>query len=290
MISHYAAPHLWIPRKIRRSLYRLWHRQKYPWEKDSVLLASIRKSGTNYFRLIFANYINLVNGGDRSRVSYAQMQERYPWVRTEYLNGLSTYDVSRQPLAPNGYRDFLYQHDHQMIGYFEGPTFFLVRNPLDQIVSLYYFASARKSCTRAPISEYVERLSHKFAKTYCCYRRHANSNHRAKLMHYENLFLAPFASSMDAFLHVFPSVNVEFVQLACQFANIRETRREEDVSGPVHGSADFVGRLAREGTVGQWHRDLTDQDVAKCWSILRTYDVSSSEFVLDGCAYYRNAD
>jgi len=134
--------------------YEEYGRRSQIIEKKSIVLDTIRKSGTNYLRSLIANFLAIHFENRCTRVSYDVMHnELFPNIRDFVLfpekydkQGVRTgyvYPAVDHVIRKSGYSDFLYGHDN-----FEYYThscaskiIHLYRNPLDMAVSYYYFSS-----------------------------------------------------------------------------------------------------------------------------------------------------
>jgi hypothetical protein len=67
-------------------------------EKDSIVLDSIRKSGTNYLRINVSNYLHLLYSESEERISYSDMKEMFPNQRDFVLfsEKYTEFDVHKE--------------------------------------------------------------------------------------------------------------------------------------------------------------------------------------------------
>ena len=130
-----------LPRPIKRGVkaayyYARWWRH----EKDIIVLSSIQKSGTNYFRRMMANYLMILYQGREEPVTYDEFHnEIFPNIRNAYLEEGKAYRSPHPVMRHTPYTDFVYGHKTTFLEYCRGPVVFLYRNPLDNIVSMYFF-------------------------------------------------------------------------------------------------------------------------------------------------------
>ena len=137
-----------------------------------LVLNSIPKSGTNYFRIFLANYLSLLSDPEmKQNVTYAQTSELFPNLTDDYIKGIQ---VPPNPLVNSvtAYKDFVYSHrvvSPKRCKPYRSFAIYLYRNPLDVMVSRYYYKVAhrpfQKSSIRNPpdmAKEYIQQYINRY--------------------------------------------------------------------------------------------------------------------------------
>jgi hypothetical protein len=268
------------------------HRTMKPWVRfqlarcrlrpaDVGLLAGIPKSGNTYMRFLLANYRALCREPGHAPLSYVEM--------SEILGGLLGPDGCRPDfrdkgtdLSPLGVKRFYYTHRDYVPAFTGWRIVHLFRNPLDHLVSLFFykFANRRTGAARRWLA-----LGHQgprdllfmldsYFQIYVSFRRDD-----VLRICYEDLYEQPEArlSEVLGWLGV-EDVDPEALARAVGSSSQQVMRTLEDRDGPIHSPPGFAGRFVRDGTIGQHRAHFGPAD----WSVLeRTaarYGVSLLEF------------
>ena len=238
----------------RTPLMNLYYGVKYSRiESDFIVLATIKKSGTNYFRLLFANYINAMYG-DGEPVNYKRMVGMFPNERTIYLEDPNSYQAPTELIQQLGYRDFVYQHGTVLLRPFSGPTILLYRNPLDQLVSKYFYAYAYRPDREHSISHPRDLIDREIPHFCWIYRtmKELSQQKNKILITYEDLVTEP-KRTLSVVLNAFDFPFEEAVlESAVRNSSASNIRREEIKDGPIHAPSTFTGSFVRSGAIGQW--------------------------------------
>lgn len=182
--------------------------------RKSIVLSSMPKSGTNYLRLILANYFYNFLRQERSfkKIEYDLMhKELFPNVRKDIFNGKSKYQKPKITLEftkKTVYKDFMYDHgcllDSPKISIWftslfniifkPKKTIFLYRNPYDTLISKFYFFHKNRigrendyRHARELISDFIPKYSIRYRQMKSASKM--NENHL--LISYEDLKIDP---------------------------------------------------------------------------------------------------
>jgi hypothetical protein len=269
--------------------------------RNSVVLRSMRKSGTNYLRLLVTNYVCNIEGFTQgtyafSRVSYHEMHNTvFPNVRNYVFEGKKPYvspALDRAPVFAKQYADFMYDHggfaDHY--GFLQPKKLILIyRNPFDTIISTFFFKWKNRNEKQDEFShprEVIDQVLPSFIKTYKWMRAvHARYNNaQVMLVSYEQLFLQPHSTLIGILEFLGLPVYPELVFLSAQASSIDETRKEEEKSGAALRNPQqqgLTGSFARSGKVGQWMEFFTPEDFLKIQQQLASNGIDYREFWLE---------
>ena len=86
-------------------------------DNNYIILITIPKSGTNYFRLLFTNYLHCLYVQDNIPIGYSEMHnEIFPnrWDKVA-RNKHYKLNAPNEIIKRTGYNDFLYSHEFPYI-------------------------------------------------------------------------------------------------------------------------------------------------------------------------------
>ena len=110
-------------------------------DNNYIILITIQKSGTHYFRLLLTNYLHCLYVQDNIPIGFSEMtNEIFPndWHKM-VLNKHYKLNAPNEIIKRTGYNDFQYSHEFPYIEFIRNSKIiFLYRNPLDFIVSFYF--------------------------------------------------------------------------------------------------------------------------------------------------------
>lgn len=236
--------------RAERAWFRLRLRGHGLRPSDIGLLAGIRKSGNTYLRFLLGNYAALRDDPGRGPLSYpeltARLGETLGWREV-------TPPLSRdQGLGALGIKRFYYTH-HAYTRVYEGLKVVSVyRNPLDYLVSFYFYKYAGRpglETAYAGPQALLFQLDHFFAE----YTSFVGTP--ALRVAYEDLYERP-AQQLRRVLEFFGAPEIDDALIAGAAAHSAQDviRAEEERSGPIHSPPGFKGRFVRDGSIGQHHR------------------------------------
>lgn len=252
-------------------------------EHGSLVLHSIRKSGTNYFRIWFANYVTQLLTPGGPPVSYHEMTRMFPNVRDYLLQGKPLGQPTRL-LCTFGYRDFMYGHQSEFLGASRAPIVHLYRNPLDVAVSGYFYFLRYRGDKRPLTAEtalHVLLNEVRYPKHYLALKE-LQDKHPSRVLRvpYEVMWRDPektFASVLEFF-----SIPLDSRALRKSIASssLDTVREEEARTGPIHTpeSSPFEGTFVRSGKVGQWQQHMSQQTVESVQKVLVERGLSMDDF------------
>lgn len=293
-----------MPSKIILLCKSIWHilinKELLIIHKNSIVLRSIPKSGTNYLRLILANYFSNLNGlkvGSKNfiEVDYDKMHfVLFPNIRNEVLTTKSQYIYPINNtlfLDKMGYSDFMYDHgcivDKYPLSFFFQPKkmILLYRNPLDILISRFYFFYKNRIGSentyehpRDLILQYIPQ----YAKVYSWMKKYSSNNPSAILVSYEELKLFPNKTIKKLLNHLQISIYPDLIDFSIQASSIKKVQAMEQKRGKaIHSTPVGIrGSFVRSGTIGEWEVFFNDDDISNIKNILNNYQIDINEFIL----------
>jgi hypothetical protein len=273
------ANHRWRRSYIRyRTVNRAWYRH----EAGSLFLHSMPKSGTNFLRLLTANYLALRFQGGTDRVTYSELSRRYPVAREHAMLKPDGWPSRTPPdeIRRAGYTDFIYGHATTLVHRSPAAAIWhLYRNPLDNAVSRYFYMLRYRGDDRELDADLALELLAKYPSRF-----HAGmvlEGQGGLRVSYEELWKHPAETFERALHHAKLPVDSDLIVSSVDRASIRRVREEEAKSGPIHAPEGFVGKFARSGEVGQWKEYFSQTDVARIADHLRAHGVELETFELE---------
>ncbi|MDO8302325.1 MAG: sulfotransferase domain-containing protein, partial [Sedimentisphaerales bacterium] len=186
---------------------------------------------------------------------------------------------SKGVLNKIGYESFFYRHGSYMIDRAVYPTIRLHRNPLDFIVSWFFYRyKSRDDKTYLEAKESVE-------STAAIYARHVGKwyaspkNNEHFTLHYEELVTAPFDTFIRVLTYLKAPIDESALRKAIDASSFDRVRANEVNNGAIHGA---VGQLhTRSGKIGEWKDHLDDKDVNLVQGILEKHGLLLDHFMTE---------
>lgn len=241
-----------------------------------IAICSIAKSGTTYFRLVLSNYLQIVYGDPDVRVTYQKMAgELFPnrilsSIRSDltYVAPADGHIIHRTP-----YRDVLWDHAWEYVHLLgrNSKTVHLYRNPLDALVSHYfYFWENRPPKERihteradAPISDaysFFPYMIDNYAAHFSRLRELAQARENVLRVSYESMMINPSIVFSATFDWLGLEISMSGIDEAIRRSSRSSVRKEEERSGrAIHAWEGFKGSFVRSGEVGEWQEHLSPE-------------------------------
>lgn len=263
-------------------LLRLRYMRKYYfYEKDSIIVSSIPKSGTHYILFLLANYLRIHFEGADAPVTPKMLDELFP-------NTLRNKPVAAhgQSLARKaGAADIIWGHHYKYLRVSSArKIIFLYRNPLDQIVSNYFYATRLKTMEQTDalygksMEDAVAILAHRYGRDYSFHKRNLLGR-QAMPLSYEILMQDKWNIAYTLLNWLGWPVNKAHLDTSLHFSDKRTIKALElKHSTPV---ANAKESFIRDGSCGGWKQHLNDAHVAAVVSILAGYGITMDEFITE---------
>ncbi len=254
---------------------------------DIIILATIPRSGTTFLRYILTNYLRLLQSPDAQPVTYEDMHRTlFPNRKTyrppvEYLPPSSVMDAV-------AYRDIYNTHKiHRCLAHSRAKVIFLYRNPLDNLVSRYYYKYKYRPEQHDAARSIDDIIAHELPQFISDYRRIkyvCKRNGHARAVAYEKLTTDPFGTAHDLLTWLGIRVDPALLQKAVDYSSFDQVRKEEQRVGPIGAPKGFRGYFTRSGKIGQWKHHFDRDQIAHISRQLKKSGISLDEFTLEAPA------
>lgn len=276
-----------LPENIVNIIKKYYYRCTYAkYESNSVVLQSIPKSGTNYFGLFMVNYLSKLSGNKENLVNkhYRELLKHEP-TREQYLVYDKKFDIKKKEvLKPYWFDYFHMTHTTAFFEFFEGRMVHLYRNPLDNLISRYFFTikyrKGRENSMNHP-REYIEEWVVDYARLYSTMKEFSRKNSNILRISYESLMVDPVNVFAICVKHCKLEVNYDALISSIKASSFKSVRKDEEQNGNIKYVEDYTGFFARSGKVGDWKNYLDEDDIKKVKELLLKYDISLDEFIID---------
>ena len=257
-----------------------------PSKRGSVILASYPKSGNTWFRLVIANAINELEGACEA-IDFKKLYEILPEDR--WVDDLK----NRWPYQEVPY--FVKTHRKYRAVYARSKKIFLVRNPLDTMVSYYaYQASRADSAPAIREGRYLPRNVGTLRNEYGAIRdfihdqmpewcEHYSSWKGVSdvMVHYEKMKIDPVGAIGGALTSVGIRLADDILERAVDNSSLERMKKVEEQQGLSDKMPVMKGKFVRSGAVGQWKHAMTADDVRCVEKYMEEYGICISDFVID---------
>jgi hypothetical protein len=251
---------------------------------DIIILATIPRSGTTFLRYILTNYLRLLQSPDAAPVTYEEMHRQLFPNRKVYRPPI-TYLPPSNVMDVVAYRDIYNTHKiHRSLASSHAKIVFLYRNPLDNLVSRYYYKyKYRPTQDQAShsIEEIIDLELPHFIADYSRIKHVCRRSDRALALAYENLTTDPFGTARELLTWLAIKVDPDLLRKAVEFSSFDQVRKEEERVGPIGAPKGFRGYFTRSGKIGQWKDHFDRDQLARITSRLKKGGISLDEFVLE---------
>ena len=280
-----------LPMRDRRRYKHLY--LKHDWERiedNSILLLTIPKSGTTYFRLILANYLNQLFNADNTVITHSMLSAWFPNVRDYILFGAAQYLQPNDIILNTSYIDFIHGHHLKFLELCNARIVTIHRNPLDTIVSSFFHRYKNRPSREHIFNEVSDSIDaildgdkyyQGWIERYLLIRKLALKKDNVLRISYEMLWREPISTFSIVLYYLRLPVDTDALHRAVDYANIKRVHDEETKSGTIHPVDGFKGYFTRSGKIGQWKEHLSSDDVMYIADKLRKSNIDISEFVIE---------
>ena len=263
-------------------------------DNNYIILITIPKSGTIYFRLLLTNYLHCLYVQDNIPIGYSEMHnEIFPNVWDEVVrNKHYKLNAPNEIIKRTGYNDFQYSHEFPYIEFIRNSKIiFLYRNPLDFIVSYYFYKKDRlnvnvhhrivntDSPNEIPSIDYgLDYFTWAYSKIK---NRLSNKNNVLKIC-YENLLRKPI-TTMEAVLSFLQiDIHNDKIERAVEFSSKKYIIKEEEKLGhPIHAPEGKKNSFIRSGKIGNWKEHFSSDNLKYIEMRLNNNGIRLDEFIIE---------
>lgn len=236
-------------------------------EKSSILLSGFQKSGNTWARFIIFNYWNILLNDAHETLTFDELNRiQYQFIEKEirpFKEGFPPFCSTHLPYYK------LFDNFDKVI--------YLFRDPLDTLISLYYYLRDRV----VPFNSYPEGLRaklhdinyfilHELPSWIMHYVLSANKS--GFLLCYENIKQDPFDEFVSLFRFLEFEIDYNALKKSIALSSLESIRAMAKKTGRIHGMADpkrFKGKFLRNGTVKQYEAELDKHVIKRAKQILK---------------------
>lgn len=247
---------------------------------NTLLLNTMLKSGSHFLMSIMANYLFFQYIKNEGHIGFLEMKKHIWNAEIKESKKLSIICLQ------TGFSNFVWQHDNEYIKYNNAKKIVhMYRNPLDLIVSRYFWFNKSRKChtdINSP-QEYIETDLKRFIEHYKNIATISNKNHLKRIA-YEELIRSPYTVMKDVIAFCGIEYSHENLEKSIQESSRKKVRDDEKKYG-VDGS-NVVGEnmkssFVRSGAIGEWKQYFDAKDVLKIEEILGKEKIFLDEFILE---------
>lgn len=231
-------------------------------EKEKILLFGYPKSGNTWLRFLLFNYRSLIlNPKLQQTLDYAQLNE----IQNNILDRGTTYLPSKE--MPFFYRT---HHFHSKTFKLFDKKIFIHRNPLDTLISAYYFYGQReypfpgdKSKVRCKLHDIDFYVKYKLDSWISFYRISIKQSDFT--MNYSEMKKNPVLVVSRLVNYLNWDYNSNLIKKTVEISSFNSIKKMSIVNkqlygnGPIDGS--FKGQFTRSGNESQFSNELKEETI-----------------------------
>jgi hypothetical protein len=243
--------------------------------KNSIVLNTMRKSGSHYLMSVLGNYVFNFYSSNYSRVDLL-------YIKSEIFNSKLKEEFSKVLKVKN------IHWQHENIYLYNSPANYILhtyRNPLDSLVSrIYYNYINRSNIVNFNMQEAIDESLFRYALHYHQVK-FASKKKNIGLFAYEDMILQP-ENTFKSVLHFleieYDSELLLFSIDASRKSLVKKDEKKYCKSGGNFVAENSVSSFVRSGKVGEWVEVFSDQQVEYIFSRLKKYKINVNEFIIEG--------
>ena len=256
---------------------------------NAVWIYTLMKAGTTYTALFLSNYFNYIFG-DKQPVDFDTMNKNF--CIHSFMGKIKQHKIRVADLYKTnyffskrlgGYEGMFTTHE-EIKGALWQKCICLNRNPLDYIISSYFFHYVNRGIKLEHPRKILQEKIHEFSKVVA-------SQVALKEKHGDKVLIASYedltTNSSDVFRKIIGFLDLQFDPDAFDFAlkysskdsvQKMEKKRGEAIVKP--DGAKFSGSFIRSGKIGEWQDYFNDSDVELANNIMKAYNLDINNFTL----------
>lgn len=141
----------------------------------------------------------------------------------------------------------------------------LYRNPLDQIVSWYFYEYINKRKMEVDLDDILDTLIRNYSRHY--YRTkllHSVNPEQTFLVSYEELISKPLKKMVEILSFLELPVDEQLINLCINASSRKAVQKEESEKGTtIHSNSLSVKSFIRSGDIGDWKNYLSGESFKK---------------------------
>lgn len=258
---------------------------------DFLLLRTMHKSGTNFLRLLLSNYLYNLGKNTFELVEYDQVHfDFFPNVRMHVIQKKVAYQRPSDShfIKKLGFSDFIYDHGSELDfdpNLHAKKTIYLYRNPLDLMISQYYYFFENRVDANHSI-DHPRYLIDTNLPSFCKYynlmlKRSESFPEKYKVISYESIKEKTEETFSDIIKFIGLKFDASLVDFSIEAASIKQVKKTEAKLGhAIHQpKKTFIkGSFARSGKIGQWQNYFDSNDLEQIRDILKENNLNLNNF------------
>lgn len=267
--------------------FRIYNNSLVLLSEDSIWVYTLMKSGTTYTLLFLANYINYL-AGNRNAVSFDEMQSKF--ILHSLDGKIKEIDIELYLKEFRELKETVIKkriiHTHEFFNStLWDKNISLYRNPLDFIISKYYYFYINRGLKVShPRKIYKELLDH-FIITYN-HQLDLKKNYPEKVLSvaYEDLMKSPKETFKNLISFMGLKIDNYGIEHAMKFSSKKEVKKMERERGEAIVKKDginFKGSFVRSGEVGEWKSYFNDKDINNIRNYLAESGIDYDDFIYE---------
>lgn len=241
--------------------------------KEDMVLGTFPKSGTTWFRFIYANIIALEE-------KELKLETPVDFNTVNYVLQAGIDSLAIPQITPDKHP--LLRHTHKKYSFIFNSTkikVYIYRNPNDIMVSYYEYFKTLKNYNNITFKEFIR--SDTTGIPYWC--KHINSWHKkAYFIAYEDMKSNTYETIANLLRHFNLSFSDENLQQAIDFSSFRNMKEiekkhgidKQNLSRHKNKNINFV----RKGVVGGWQDYFDKDDLSYVKDTLENYNILNKNF------------
>ncbi|MDT9234645.1 MULTISPECIES: tetratricopeptide repeat protein [Limnospira] len=251
---------------------------------NKIWLYSLMKSGTTYTLMVLANYIARISGANKD-IDFDSMKNY------GIIHGLNVYELLKDKTMIeyllNLKTDWQIYHTHIYVEADFKKVIMLTRNPLDFIISSYFFHFKNRGKDQELHEVIDSRLKH-FCTTYLCQKKLSRDYPEDSiLIKYEDLITETHTVFTKIIHHLNLDFNDNLLQLSIDACSVSKVKNMEQRYGKplVVGEKLKVKSFIRSGKIGEWKDFFNDIDLKYIGKKLMENGVNPNDFQEFDCFF-----
>jgi len=259
---------------------------KIPNEKNAIILYTQTKSGTYYFNFLMASYLLAEFENDYSSLDFSKMaMDVFGNTLSNVRNYEEAYKKPHKLFDKIQYGDFVFGHLDVGIEYSPARIIGIYRNPLDNLVSNYYYRYInRESVTDKPnsVDDILDDWLPYLIKTYTLMDK-LSGKKNALVFSYEELTRYPHLCIATVVRWLGLRLDYSNVDHAVQNSSFEKVRSFETRESRLSSeSTNFTGKFfTRSGKIGEWRNEMSPEAVNKVKTALEDAGINFSRFIIE---------
>ncbi|WP_299007965.1 sulfotransferase domain-containing protein [uncultured Shewanella sp.] len=230
--------------------------------KDNIWFYSQMKSGTTYTINFLINYFTL----HKNKVhDFSELKSKLNFFHSTHqlIKSVSPSKIiNEQESILKGYDFSLIVHTHENIIDYSKKRILMTRNPLDYIVSSYFFHYKNRGSHKS-INQLWKKIANLYIENHNAQMKILNEQPKTtKLIQYETLINNPEETFYDLLCFLNVKVVNELLTESIELSSKKAVKKMESLEGKaiIASSEKFTGKsFIRSGKVGDWKEHVDDK-------------------------------